>query len=117
MTFSLLSCMKMAGGNSIKLFQFNQKYFQAIGIELKWTKNCHALKLINWIFIISLIQLAMVVGAFLMYDANSIGEYGIALILLVTIVETGIAYLNTIWKMEHILQFTENCEVFIENSG
>lgn len=104
-------------GRSIKLFQFNQKYCKTIGIQLPETnrKGCKY----NWInlgFFICSIEFFITSSAYLLYDANSMAEYGIVFFVLTTVIECMVAYLISILKVKEISEFIENCEDFIEKS-
>lgn len=105
----------MAGG-SIKLFQFNQQYFQAIGIKLPSTQNRHAFNCIQWIFIICFTQFPLALLAFLFDDADSMGDYAATFYILICLMEAMVVYITFNWKLADILMFTENCEQFIANS-
>lgn len=109
--------VKMAGPNTIKLFQFNQKFCQTIGIQPpQATQNRFEFNTINVIFIICMAQFAMALTAFTLYDANSMDAYGATFVALVCVIEGFGLYSLTIRKMEDILRFTEHCEQFIEKS-
>lgn len=106
----------MADPNSTKLFQFNQKYGQMIGIELSQpSKNRYAFNSTQLFLLISSTQFAMALLAFLVYDAETMAEYGITFVALITIIQAMVTYLNNISKLEYTLKFIENCQHFIEN--
>lgn len=103
--------------STIKMFQFNQKFCQIIGIKLPKTNgNRYTFEPVHLIFVICLTLFAMTLLAFLVYDAKSMVEYGIIFLMLITIILTLVVYFITIWRMKDILKFTENCETFIERS-
>lgn len=104
----------MAGG-PIKLFQFNRKYCQAAGIVLP-NQNHFTFNSINLVVVICLVQLGLASVAFLLYDAQSMQEYGATFYGLSCIIEGFLAYFITIWKIKEIFEFTENCETFIGKS-
>lgn len=106
-------CIKMAGGNSMKLFQFNRKYCQTIGIKSPQSNTFNA---INWIFVVCVAQFALTSAAFMLFDANSMGEYGVTFVAVVCAVEAMAIYTIIIWKLEDISKFIEKCEAFIEDS-
>lgn len=109
----------MAGGKSIKLFQFNRKYLQKIGIELQRSNQNRLgsnLKAMNVVFIVSLANLAMPSAAFLFNDAKAMGEYCITFYAIICAIVTKVMYSIFIWKLEDMLNFIENCEQFIEKS-
>lgn len=104
----------MAGRSSTKLFQFNQKYCEAIGI--KSAPNRHTLNSKHLIFVVFSLQFAFTIATFLVTDAKSMGEYGTGFFTLITIAEATVAHFLTLWEVGEISKFTENCEKFIEKS-
>lgn len=107
----------MDGRNLIKLFQFNQKYCETIGIRLLASNQSHyRLNSKNLILIFFVVQFAIASAAFVVYDAESMGEYGVTFFVFIATVISMVDYSITIWKREFISTFTENCEVFIEKS-
>lgn len=104
-------------GDSIKLFQFNQKYCQMVGIKApKTIDNRNKLELKQLIFAIFAILFEIELLAFLVNDAESMGEYGITIYFLCTALLALFDHSMLIWTMEDILKFTEYCEAFIEKS-
>lgn len=105
-------------GRSIKLFQFMQKHYRAIGIQP------HELNQIdhsffntkNWILFICLIQLIITILAFLLFKARSMFELGLSVCFLLGLSAAGIFYIIYIWQIDNISKFIENCEKFIERS-
>lgn len=102
-------------GKSIKLFQLNQKYCQALGMELPKSNENHC-TLMYWIFVISQTVFGTALFAFLVYDAESMGEYGMTLIALIIIMAILVIYFTTILQMNEILDFIEQCEILIGKS-
>lgn len=76
--------------------------------------NHYTLNSINVIFIIGFAEYTTASVAFLVYDAKSMGEYGIVFFTLLAVIEATVGYFITIWELEDILKFIENCEKFIE---
>lgn len=104
-------------GRSINLFQFNQKFCEIIGVKLpEANPNGHIFNLINLGVVISLTVFIMPTAAYLLYDANSMAEYGIVFYILICGIEGMVVYFITIWEIDEILEFIENCEEFIEKS-
>lgn len=102
---------------SIKLFEFNQKYCQAIGIELQRSnRNRYSSNLKNAIFVFFVAQFAAAALAFMFYDAKTIGQYGVPFFALLWSIEALVAYFITIWKLKEFAEFTKYCEEFIEKS-
>lgn len=107
----------MASSNSIQLFQFIKKFGQTIGIcTPRSNRNRYALNSKNWIFAIFTAQYAMATVAFIVYDAKSVVELGIALVQLNNTIISMLVYFIINWKMDDILKFCESCERFIEKS-
>lgn len=102
----------MAGG-SVKLFQFNQKYCQSIGIELP---NSNENRYTFSVILIFVTIFAMALFGYLVYGAQSMAEYGIVFFVLINNIFGTATYYITIWKMKDISKFTQNCEQFIEKS-
>lgn len=107
----------MAGGDSIKLFQFTQKFSRLIGIELaqpihnRYTLNCK-----NVIFMIITTQLTWALVEFLLHDAKSMGEYGVLALILDGVYKAEVDYFFTIWELQDIFEFIKNCKDFIAKS-
>lgn len=100
---------------SIELFQFNQKYCQTIGIHMAQTKkDRHTVNSIRLVFSVVLLLYSMASVAYVVYDAETISDYGACFFVLIAVAETVTMYLVTISKWKDILIFTENCERFIE---
>lgn len=104
---------KLANRHPIKLFQFNQKFCQLIGIEIQ---NGFTLNSKNVIIITCLVQLAMASTAFWLQDSTSMEEYGISFITLICVGKCLVDYFILIWKMGDISKFVENCEGLIATS-
>lgn len=107
----------MAGGNPIKLFQFNQRYCQTIGIKMPQSNpNSYKFNSIHLIFTICLAQLVMASATFMLNGAKSMGEYGLSFVTVICSVESMFVYLYTTWKWQDFLKFTEKCEALIKTS-
>lgn len=107
----------MTGHNSIKLFRFNQKCSQTLGIYVSQSNsNRYTVNAKNVTFVISLTQFAIALAAFIVYDATSMGEYGVIFFELIGVIQAMVAYFNTLWELDSISQFTKTCEQFIEKS-
>lgn len=103
--------------DSIKLFQFVQKFHKFIGIypsERNQTK-C-SINTTNTIFLISFAQFLLSSIAFLAFDADSMLGYGFGFFVLISIVVGNIIYLLFIWKLHATLKFIESGQGFIEKS-
>lgn len=105
----------MAG--SIKLFQFNQKHYKAIGIYPTQPNQKHSsFNLTNSIYLFCFVQFCISMTAFIWFEANNMLDYAIASFGLVTTIIIMAIYLLTIWQKENTVKFIENCEEFIEKS-
>lgn len=113
-SFTWLLAVKMAGG-SFQLFQFTQKYCQAIGIHVpKSNDNRSRFNSKNLVFVLCLAQYGMASVTSLVYNAKSMGEYGIVFLILIDIIDSAAAYFIIVWKLEDMLKFIGNCEGFVE---
>lgn len=104
----------MAGG-PVKLFEFNQTYCQAIGIESP-EPNRNKFKAKHMIYIIFETNFELALFGFLMYDAKSMGEYGVTFFAMISTANAVGLYFITFWKVEKISQFIEHFEAIIEKS-
>lgn len=105
----------MAG--SIKLFEFNQKHYRAIGIYPTQSNQKHSsFNSKNSIFLFCFIQFCISMTAFIIFEANNMLDYAIASFGLVTTTIIMAIYLLTLWQKENTVKFIENCEAFIEKS-
>lgn len=83
-------------------------------IGIRNQRDC-SINLTNKLFIISYVLFFSTTVTFLVFDAQSLFDYGFALYLLIAVI-TGLGlYLLLIWKFKEILDFIESCEEFIEN--
>ena len=107
----------MAGRNTVKLFQFNLKYFHAIGIRpLQPNQNSSSFNSMNWVFFSSMGQQIAASMAFLVFEEKSIAECANAFNAIVTVCFVMAAYLTYIWQIESIMELIEFSENFIEKS-
>lgn len=101
----------------IKLFSFNRKYYHLYGIfppEAK--RNGRKLNLRNWIFIASFVLTAGSTGAFFVFDAKSMLEFGISFFTVTLAILEMFTYLAIVWQMKNTWRYIEKCERFIEKS-
>lgn len=112
---SLLLAITTAG--SIKLFQYYQKFNQAVGIYSRQSdQNSNSINSKNVILIVSIAQFFVSSTAFLLFDAKSILDYGISVSALLVEISVTVYMLILIYQMEKTLKFIENCEQFLEKS-
>lgn len=117
----------MAG--SIKFLHFIQKFHRIIGIRLSqpeqkivfalFKRKCVTISISSFkiiIFLIFCTQILFTTVAFLLFDAKSMFDYGLALFIFISTI-CGIAiYVIFVWQSKNTLKFIENCESFIEKS-
>lgn len=105
-------------GRSIKLFQYIQKHYRAIGIHPNESNQIkrHFFNKKNWILVIGLVQLIVPTLAFLLFDVESMLDFGLSVYFLLGFSFCLIYYIICIWQVENISRFIENCEIFIEQS-
>lgn len=114
---SLSLILNMAGGDRIKLFKFIQKSYQEIGIHSSHSdQNCRSINLKVWFILLCHAHFFISSAANLVFEANSMIEYGMACYTCSTTVFSIVTYLISFWQMENILSYIENCERFIEKS-
>lgn len=117
----MLSASKMAGHTSIKLFQFNRKYNQAVGIywptiqSNQMARQC-SINSKNLLYIICLTEFLVSSIAFILFEAKSKLEFSMTTFSIHTITTVLVMYLLTVWQIGNILKLTDNCEKFIEKS-
>lgn len=105
-------------GDRIKLFESTQKNFQAIGIypTSQFNHNHSRINSKIWAFLLCLTQFFISTVAYLMFEANSMFDYGMAFFTCTATVFAFISYLILFWQIENILKYIESCERFIEKS-
>lgn len=110
----------MAGGSdgdgTIKLFQFFQKTYQDIGILPPQSNPYRSINLKKWFILFGHAKCIITSAGYLVFEANSMIEYGMVFYICVSTVLTITFYLTLLWKMETILSFIENCERFVAKS-
>lgn len=110
---SLLTTVIMTG--SIKLFQHIQKFHQIVGIHSSQSNQKQWSAILGkTIFLISSAQLTFTIVAFLLFDAKSMFDYGLAFYILIALINNTGNYLFFIWRSENTFKFIENCVGFIE---
>lgn len=101
----------------MKLFQFNERNFKAMGIyEPQTNQRDSKWNWINFVYLFGYAHLIIVRGAFLLFQAKSAVEYGLAFYPFVAAYTAGSAVLVTIWKKTNIFHVIRNFEKFIEKS-
>ena len=107
----------MARHDKIKLFKFNQKLYQEIGaFPPAPDQNHSSVNSKKWFFLLALTYFLIPLFAYVVFEANSMFEYGFLFVICSSIILNILFYLMIIWQTENILSFIENCENFIEKS-
>lgn len=104
-------------GHPVKLFQFIQKLYDAVGIHSSppHQTRCSFNRRIV-IFLICSEQSILSASAFLLFEAKSVLDIGISVFFLLCLFLGLISYLIPVWQMGNISEFIESCEAFIETS-
>lgn len=105
------------GGRTIKLFKFIQKSFQGIGIyppQLNQTHN--PINPTFWLNLFCHAQFFVSSTAYLLFEADSMIEYGLVFFIDATVIGCFIFYLISFWETKAIFNYIENCERFVEKS-
>lgn len=112
---SLLSTVTMA--NSIRLFQFVQKFHRAIGINPSHSHRNHtSINFRSTIFQICATPYLFSSFAFLVLDATSLFDYGSGFFGFSTMFNILTIYLLFMRQSENTFKFIESCETFIATS-
>lgn len=105
----------MAGGGSIKIFHFIQKFYRFVGIfPSQSQQKCFS---INWRCVIILFGLALLfvlLVTFTFVEANAMIEYGVGIFIECLAMNSMIVFMISMWQTENILDFIQICEVFVE---
>lgn len=105
----------MAG--SIKLFQLFQKFHQTLGIYPTQVNQKHHLIISRRaIFLIGSTQYILSTAGYLVFEAQSMFEYGFGYFMSSTTLNGIIIHILLAWQLENTLKFIETCEGFIEKS-
>lgn len=103
--------------DSIKFLQFFQKFHRILGIyPSQQNQKPRSINSINVILLIFFVQMILTTAAFLLFEANSILDYGFASFMLSTLIMSIVNYSIFIWQAENTFKFIGHCEGFIEKS-
>lgn len=104
--------------NSIKIFQFIQKYYRAIGIYQSKSNNRFGstFNAKNVLFFIFILPYIVSLTAFLLFQVKAMLDIGISVFILISMISTIFFYIIPVFHMENTSMFVENCERFIEGS-
>lgn len=109
--------IKNNDSKKIRLFSFLQKIYQNIGISPpQFNQNHNPFNLKNCLIPFCLTQFLITSAAYLLFEANSMIEYGRTSFTCTTLVFCSVIYSMLFWQMETILNYIGNCEEFIEKS-
>lgn len=105
----------MAG--SAKLFKYYQRYNQILGFTSpKPNGNPVLLNSKNVILLISLAQYFMSTAASMLFEAQSVVDYGTIVSYLVLDITIATEIFLSIYQMEKTSKFIESCEQFVARS-
>lgn len=102
---------------SMKIFQYYQKSLHFIGIYPSQPNEKQSpINLKNKILLIACLQTVLTTAAFIIFDATSMFDFGMAFFALISISECEFSVLILIWQSDNTFQFFTTCEKFIEKS-
>lgn len=102
---------------SFELFQFNQRYCRAIGIDSsESSKICFAFNWGNLISLLCVAQFIATLTAFLFFGAKSMHEYGMTFFVIIGLTLIVTVYINYLCEVKNCSAFIENCKKFIGKS-
>lgn len=105
----------MAG--SIKIFQFIQNFHGVIGISPAQSfEQQRSINSRNAIFLVSCAQEMFAIVAFLIFEAQTMFDYGFGFFGGMSLLLSIVVYVIFIRQSENTFKFIENCEAFIEKS-
>ena len=100
----------MAGRDKIKLFKFIREICHELKNFLsKFNQNPNSI-------LFFIVQFLISTALYLVFEANSMNDYGFPFFTCLTMVSEIIYYSSGLSQMENILNYIENCEDFIEKS-
>lgn len=112
--FSLMLIVAMA--RPIKLFQFTQKLYHSFGIYPTQSDENLSFNIKNGFVIFVLAQMSIFVGAFFVFQAKRLDEFGASFHISVTSIATLFYFITAMYQMENILKLIVKFEEFIGNS-
>lgn len=99
---------------AIRFFQFNRKLYERVGICPRPNTWFGSYNLRNSMMLLCLSMMLMASTAFLLFQANSMQEYGAAFYVSVSELANIVCIMVTIPKMASIFSLMEKCEEFVE---
>lgn len=113
-SFSLVSLVLIAAmSRPIKLFQFTQKLYHSIGIHPPQSDENHLINIKNGLCIFTWIQMGTLSGAFFLFKAKRLDEYGISFHVAVSVAAGLFYFITNIYQLKNILKLIERFEEFI----
>lgn len=112
---SLLSIATM--DSPLKLFQVVKTILRIIGIYSSEPnpKQC-SVNARNTIFLICNAQITFTTFAFLLFEADSLFDYGFGFFASISLINCTVIYLLFMGRYENTMNFIETCEKFVEKS-
>lgn len=102
---------------TMELFKFLKSTYTRIGIlPAESNQNTNPINWKNCFFLLCEGQFFISSVTFLLFEANSMIEYGMASFMCLTTLLCTILYWILFWQMKHISKFIENFERFTEQS-
>lgn len=102
----------------IKLFQFTQKLYRLVGLYPPQSNinQSHSFNVENYFIIFTLAQMSILSGAFFLFEAKRLDEFGVSFHDVTTIITDLFYFISTLYQMENILKFIEQFEELIGES-
>lgn len=101
--------------SSITLFQFIKRAYQSVGVyPFQPSQNHTTFNLKNWIYLICCMQFLISTFCFLLFEAKSMFDYGIAFYVSLYLFFAMVQYSIFIFQIESTYKFIESCARFIE---
>lgn len=101
----------------MKLFQSVQTFYRMTGIFRSQSNQNDLLNFIQVLMMCGWIQGFLFTGAFCLFGAENIQEYGISYYASVTELLNIVCYLSNVWKWSNVVIVIENLECFIDKSN
>lgn len=113
-------CIVSRGGHidksmKMKLLQSVREYFKNIGISYSNRRDL-PINWINLVYFIAFTQIILSRGAFIVLEAKTAIEFGLAFYTFVCGLATTAAVSIIIWKNENMFNILQNLEKFVEKS-
>lgn len=111
------SIMAVTKARPIKLFCFAHKFYQKIGVyQPTQLKQNQPFNLINTLLLYNLLQFGITTGAFFLFEATSLDEFGLTFYETLTVLSLAFYHVTNIYQIGNVLKLIENFEEFIGTS-